>query len=61
MESLNYDVRDRNLAQIPMLVQDEHETDEKNRTSANSTSELMHPLELVKKHVTLWNRSILMF
>ena len=32
-----------------MLGQDEHETDTKNRTSTNSTSELTNPLEMVKK------------
>ena len=39
---------------------DEHETDAKIRTSRNSTSELTKPFEMVKKHVRLWNRSILM-
>ena len=46
---------------MTMLGQDEHETYTKNRTSMNSTSELTNPLEMVKKkHVRLWNRSILM-
>ena len=31
------------------LGQDEHETDAKNQTLTNSTSELMNPLETVKK------------
>ena len=33
-----------------MLVQDEHETDTKNRTSTNLASELTNPLEMVKKN-----------
>ena len=60
LESLNSDVRGRSQAQITILVLDEHETDEKNWTSRNSASELTNPLEMVKKHVMLWNRSILM-
>ena len=32
-----------------ILGLDEHETDEKNRTSRNLTSELTNPLEMVKK------------
>ena len=43
-----------------ILGLDEHETDVKNRTSRNSASELMNPLEMVKKHDRLWNRSIMM-
>ena len=43
-----------------ILGLDELETDAKNRTSRNSASELMNPLEMVKKHVKLLNRSILM-
>ena len=39
---------------------DEHETDAKNWTSRNSASILTNPLEMVKKHARLWNRSILM-
>ena len=42
-----------------MLGQDEHETDTKNRTLTNSASELTKPLEMVKKHSRLLNRSIL--
>ena len=34
---------------MTMLGQDEQETDMKNRTSTNSTSELTNPLEMVKK------------
>ena len=49
LESLNYDVRARILAQITILGQDEHETDAKNQTLTNSTSELTNPLEIVKK------------
>ena len=49
MESLNYDVRARILAQITNLVLDEHERDAKNRTLTNSASELTNPLEMVKK------------
>ena len=60
MESLNYDVRARSYAQITMFGQDEHETDTKNWSSKNSASELTNPLERVKKHVRLWNRSIMM-
>ena len=59
LESLNYDVRARSLAQITYLGLNEHETDAKNRTSRNSASKLTNPLEKVKKHVRLWNRSIL--
>ena len=44
---------------ITILGLDEHETDAKNRTSANSASELTNPLEMVKQHVKLRNRSIL--
>ena len=42
-----------------ILGLDEHETDAKNRTSRNSSSELTNPLEMVKKHVRLRNRSIM--
>ena len=34
-----------------MLGQDEHETDIKNRTSMNTTSEFTNPLEMVKKTI----------
>ena len=60
LESLNSTVRARSKAQITILGLDEHETDEKNQTSRNSDSELTNALEMVKKHVRLWNRSILM-
>ena len=60
MESLNYDVQAMSYAQITMLGQDEQETDTKNRTSTNSTSELTNPLEMVKKQFRLLNSSILM-
>ena len=60
LESLNSDVRARSQAQITILGLHEHETDVKNRTSRNSASELTNPLEIVKKYVRLWNRSILM-
>ena len=53
LESLNSDVRARSEAQITILDIDEHETDTKNRTSTNSASDLMNPLEMVKKHVRL--------
>ena len=56
LESLNSNVRARSLAQITIFGLDEQETD---ATLTNSTSELMNPLEMVKKHVWLWNRSIL--
>ena len=49
MESLNYDVRARILPKITILVPDKHETDAKNRTLTNSTSELTNPFEIVKK------------
>ena len=49
LESLNSDVRDRSQLEITMLVQDEHETSMKNRTSTNSGFELTNPLEMVKK------------
>ena len=39
---------------------DNHETDAKNRTLTNSASELTNPLEMVKKHFRLLNRSIQM-
>ena len=48
LESLNSDVRDRSQDEITMWGLDEHETDTKNRLSANSDSELMNPLEMVK-------------
>ena len=59
-ESLNSDVRAWSLAQITMLGLDEHETDVKNRTSTNSSFEVPSPLEMVKKHVRLWNLSIML-
>ena len=61
LESLNYDVRARSYAQITILVPDEHEKDAKNWTLTNSDSELTNPLEMVKKHASLWNSSFLMF
>ena len=60
LESLNSNVQARSYAQITILGLDEHEIYAKNRTSKNSASELTNPLEMVKKHVWLWNRSILM-
>ena len=59
-ELLNLDVRARSSAQITILGQDEQETDAKKRSSWNSASEITNPLEMVKKHVSHWNRSILM-
>ena len=59
-ESLNSDVRDRSQLEMTMLGQDEHETDTKNRTSKNSTSEVTNPLKMVKNQFKLLNRSILM-
>ena len=44
-----------------MLGQNEHETDAKIRTLTNSASELTNPLEMVKNHFKLLNRSIQMF
>ena len=49
LESLNYDVRARSLAQITILGLDEHETEAKNRTATNSAFELTNPLEIVNK------------
>ena len=50
-ESINYHVRARIQAQITILVQDEHDTDPKNRTLTNSTFELKNPLEMVKNTI----------
>ena len=43
-----------------ILVPNEEEIDAKHWTSTNSTSELTDPFQLIKNHVSLWNRSILM-
>ena len=51
LESLNSDVRDRSKAKITMLCQDELETNTKNRTATNSTSELTNPLEMIKQTI----------
>ena len=51
-ESLNSDVRHRSYAQITILGQDEQETDVKNQTSMNLVSQLMNPLEMVKKNIS---------
>ena len=59
-KSLNYDFRARSQSQITILGLDEQETDAKNRTSKSLASELTNPFEMVKKHVRLLNRSILM-
>ena len=61
LELLNYDVRARIYSQITIFVLDEHETDAKNRTLTNSGSELMNPLDMVKKHDSLWNHLIMIF
>ena len=61
LKSLNSNVRDRTYLEITMLGQDEHETDTKNQTSTNSTSELTNPLQMVKNQFMLLNLSILMF
>ena len=42
------------------LGQDEHETDAKNWPLTNSDYLLTNPLEMVKKHFMLLNRSVLM-
>ena len=42
------------------MGQDEHETDAKNPPLTTSASELTNPLEMVKKHLRLLNRSVLM-
>ena len=60
LESLYSDVLDRSQLEITMLGQDEHETDTKNRTSTNSDSAITNPLQMVIKHIRIWNRSILM-
>ena len=60
LESLNSNVRARSQAQIMILGQDSEAIDAKNRTKTNSASEVMNPLEMVKKHFRLLNRSILM-
>ena len=60
LESLNSDVRARSYAQITILVLGEQEMDAKNRSSTHSTSKLTNPLQMIKNHVSLWNRSILM-
>ena len=59
LELLNSDVRARSSSQITILGKDEHERVTENRTSTNSASDLTNPLEMVKKHVRLWNYSIL--
>ena len=46
---------------LRFLGQDEQEIDAKNQTLMNSASERTNPLEMVKKQVSLWNRSIMMF
>ena len=42
-----------------IFSQDKQEADAKNRTSTNSASKLTIPLEMVRKHFMLLNRSIL--
>ena len=54
LELLNYDVRAWISAQITILGQDEEEKDAKNRTLTNSASELTHPLEMVKKNMSVF-------
>ena len=44
LESLNSEVQDKSYLEITMLGHDEPETDTKNRTSTNSSSELTNPL-----------------
>ena len=55
-ESLNFEVRARSQSQIIILSQDEKVIDAKNWVARNSVSEITNPLEMVKKHVKLWNR-----
>ena len=55
-ESLNFEVRARRQSQITILSQDEKDVDSKNWAARNSASEITNPLEMVKKHVRLWNR-----
>ena len=43
-----------------ILGTDVHETDTKNRTSTNSTSDLTNHLEMVENQFKLLNRTILM-
>ena len=45
---------------MTILGLNEHETDVKNRTSRNSTSELTNPLEMVKKTCQALELPILM-
>ena len=45
---------------MTILGQNKQETDGKNWTLSNSTSELTNPLEVVKKQFRLLNRSILL-
>ena len=59
-KSINSDVQARSQAEITISGQLEHGTDAKNRTSRNSASEVTNPLEMVKKHFRLLNRSMLM-
>ena len=59
-QSISSDVRARIKALITSLGQDEHETEVKNHTLTNLASELTNPLEMVKKHIRLLNRSIQM-
>ena len=35
-----------------ILGQDEHETDTENRTSTNSASDVMNPLEMLRKNMS---------
>ena len=44
-----------------VLGHDEQETDAKKRSSRNSASDHTNPLEIVKNHFRLLNRSIQMF
>ena len=60
-ESLNSDVRARSYAQLTIFGHDEQETDAKKRSSRISAFELTNPLQMVKKHFRLLNRSILMY
>ena len=54
-ESLNFEVWARSQSQITILSQFEKDIDAKNQAARNSASEITNPLEMVKKHVRLWN------
>ena len=56
-KSLNFEVRARSQFLITILSQDGKDTDAKNWDARNSASELTIRLEMVKKHVRLWQKN----